>query len=378
MAKPRRIIRLLLILFLVTTTPLLLSAQSGSVEEQRRRVNQYKQDLEIAKREVANLKKEKSSASRRIEALYDQLRTRNRYIEEIEAERQLVIKEINAADFALDSLGGELNINREVYAEVVRTAYRNYRQNNNINYLFSSSDLSDATRRMADLQHIADERKALAETIVGQTEEYNKQRDILDVRRRELDSITSVLEDEQAALRADRAEAQREYNNLSSKEKSAVKRQREQQQRLDKAVEELSRLTRGNTVGASFSASTKSLNLPVNNGALSKSSGSTATITGSRGSAVRSIYEGLVMRVDRNDITNHYSVFIAYGEYLSVYTNVSNVTVKAGDKVKQDQQIGTIGHGVDHNGKEYSYIQFAIHDTRKGKQLSVTDFFKKK
>ena len=84
------------------------------------------------------------------------------------------------------------------------------------------------------------------------------------------------------------------------------------------------------------------------------------------------------MRVDRNDITNHYSVFIAYGEYLSVYTNVSNVTVKAGDKVKQDQQIGTIGHGVDHNGKEYSYIQFAIHDTRKGKQLSVTDFFKKK
>ena len=84
------------------------------------------------------------------------------------------------------------------------------------------------------------------------------------------------------------------------------------------------------------------------------------------------------MRVDKNDITNHYAVFIAYGEYLSVYTNVSNVTVKAGEKVKRDQQIGTIGLGVDHNGKQYAYVQFAIHDTRAGRAISVAEFFKKK
>ena len=378
MARTSLLLRLLLITLLATTTPLFSSAQSNNVDEQRRRVNQYKRDLESAKKEVDNLKKEKSSASRRLSALEGQMRSRSNYIAEIERERQIVIEEIGLADACIDSLGGELQNNRDIYAEVVRTAYRNHQQNNNLIYLFSSSNLSDATRRMAELQHIASERKALADTILIQTEEYNKQRAILDIRRHELDSITRALAVEQAALKVDKLEAEREYNKLSSKEKAAVKRQREQQKRLDKAVEELSRLTRGNTVGSSFSSSTKSLNLPVNNGAISKSSGSTATITGSRGSAVRSIYEGLVMGVERNDITNHYSVFIAYGEYLSVYTNVSNVTVKPGEKVSKDQQIGTIGHGVDHNGKEYSYIQFAIHDTRKGRQLSVTEFFKKK
>ena len=378
MARTSLLLRLLLITLLATTTPLFSSAQSKNVDEQRRRVNQYKRDLESAKKEVDNLKKEKSSASRRLSALEGQMRSRSNYIAEIERERQIVIEEIELADACIDSLGGELQNNRDIYAEVVRTAYRNHQQNNNLTYLFSSSNLSDATRRMAELQHIASERKALADTILIQTEEYNKQRAILDIRRHELDSITRALAVEQAALKVDKLEAEREYNKLSSKEKAAVKRQREQQKRLDKAVEELSRLTRGNTVGSSFSSSTKSLNLPVNNGAISKSSGSTATITGSRGSAVRSIYEGLVMGVERNDITNHYSVFIAYGEYLSVYTNVSNVTVKPGEKVSKDQQIGTIGHGVDHNGKEYSYIQFAIHDTRKGRQLSVTEFFKKK
>ena len=378
MVRPSLLLRLLLITILAISIPYFSSAQSKNVDEQRRRVNQYKRDLESAKKEVDKLKKEKSSASRRLSALDDQMRSRSKYIAEIERERQIVIDEISLADASIDSLGGELQNNREIYAEVVRTAYRNHQQNNSLTYIFSSSNLSDATRRLTELQHIASERKALADTILCQTEEYNKQRAILDIRRHELDSITRALALEQAALKADKKEAEREYNKLSSKEKDAVKRQREQQKRLDKAVEELSRLTRGNTVGSSFSSSTKSLNLPVNNGAISKSSGSTATITGSRGSAVRSIYEGLVMGVEHNDITNHYSVFIAYGEYLSVYTNVSNVTVKPGEKVSKDQQIGTIGHGVDHNGKEYSYIQFAIHDTRKGRQLSVTEFFKKK
>ena len=53
-----------LILILLTTTPLTVSAQKSNkaVDEQRRRVEQYKKSLDNAKSEVSKLKKEKSSA----------------------------------------------------------------------------------------------------------------------------------------------------------------------------------------------------------------------------------------------------------------------------------------------------------------------------
>lgn len=370
---------LLTIVVVIVSLPHFAVAQSNTkIEEQRRRVEQYKKDLESSKKEVESLKKEKSTASQRISALDKQVRSRSKYIAEVERELSLVEEDISDISSLIDSLGKELDFNREVYAEAVRTAYRNYRQNNNSNYLFSASSLTDAARRMAQIQHVADSRRILADTIESQTVVFNKEREELDIRRHELDSVTRILEAERKALKSDRNEAQRSYNSLSKKEKKAITRQREQQKRLDQAVAELSKLTRGNKVGGSFSAKTSNLNLPVAGGSIAKSSGATATITGAKGAAVRSIYEGLVMRVDKNESTNHYAVFIAYGEYLSVYTNVSNVTVKAGDKVKRDQQIGTTGLGVDHNGNQYAYVQFAIHDTRAGRQLSVLEFFKKR
>lgn len=363
---------------MLLTTPFMLSAQSNKIEAQRKRVEQFKKDVENTKKEVANLKKEKSSASERISALDRQVRTRNNYIREVERELRLVEEDIAETKATIDSLGSELNHNREVYAEAVRTAYRNYRQSNSNNYLFSASSLTDAAHRMARIQHIADSRRVLADTIELQSAAYDLKHAELDKRRRELDSVTHALEKERKALQNDREEAQRSYNQLSKKEKKAITRQREQQKQLDNAVAELSKLTRGNKVGSGFSTKTANLNLPVVGGEIAKSSGATATITGAKGAEVRSIYEGLVMRVEKNSSTSHYAVFIAYGEYLSVYTNVSGVTVKAGDKVTRDQKIGSVGLGVDHTGKQYAYVQFAIHDTRAGRQISVIDFFKKK
>jgi septal ring factor EnvC (AmiA/AmiB activator) len=376
--RANRLHSIVIAALLLLALPLAGSAQSNKIEEQRKRVEQYKKEVESAKKEVESLKKQKSSASERIAALDRQVSSRSKYIREVERELNLVKDDIAETKALVDSLGRELEHNRKVYGEAVRTAYRNYRQSNSNNYLFSATSLKDAARRMARIQHIADSRRTLADTIEQQSDLYGRQHAELSKRHRELDSVTRVLQAERKELQSDRDEAQRSYNQLSKKEKKAITRQREQQKRLDNAVAELSKLTKGNKVGGDFSSKTSNLNLPVVGGSIAKSSGGTATITGTKGAEVRSIYEGLVMRVDRNESTNHYAVFIAYGEYLSVYTNISSVTVKAGDKVKRDQKIGTVGLGVDHTGKQYGYVQFAIHDTRAGRQISVTEFFKKK
>jgi septal ring factor EnvC (AmiA/AmiB activator) len=371
-----RLLRLLLVVAFATT-PLLLSAQSTKkVEEQRQKVEQYRKDLERAKSEVSKLKKEKSSASERVKALNRQMNLRNNYIAETEREKDLVKEDIAMVDHLADSLQQALDRNRTIYGEAVRAAYRSYRQNTATNYLFSSEGISDASRRMAQVQHLADSRKALAEEIARQEEELGIERERLATRRHELDSITMSLEKERASLAEDKKEAQRTYNNLSSAERKALNNQQQQQKRLNSAIAELRKLTEGNTAGSSFSDKTKALNLPVVGGSVSKAQGNMATITGKRGSDVRSIYEGKVIRISK-DNTNHSMVFIAHGQYISVYTHLGSVSVKENQTVKRDQKIGTIGIGIDHTGKESAYMQFMINHADSNKRMSVMDCFKK-
>ena len=58
------------------------------------------------------------------------------------------------------------------------------------------------------------------------------------------------------------------------------------------------------------------------------------------GAAVRSIFDGTVVNVIFNPSFQK-GVIIKHGEYYSVYTNLSDVTVKAGDKITTKQRIGT-------------------------------------
>lgn len=373
-----RVIKLLLIT-LLATTPLSASAQKSgkSVEDQRKRVEQYKKSLDNAKKQVNNLKKEKSSAHEQVKALEKQVKMRLEYISEVEAEHRLVEEEIAATEHIIDSLDATLAHNREIYGETVRVAYRNYKQNNSLYYLFSSRNITEAARRMAEMQHIADSRRALADTISVQSTRLEEQRAVLTVRSNELDSVTKALDKERRELEDDRVAAQRSYNKLSKREQDAINEQRKQEKLHENAVAELQKLIKNNTVGSSFSKSTRGLNLPVEGGTLTEE-GYGATITGKAGDSVRTMHEGKVEEIVRMDRTNHYTVYLSYGAHLVTFTNLSSVCVKKGDVLKKDQKIGTIGRGINAKGQEYHYIRIAVYERNSQKQLFVSNFFKKK
>lgn len=373
-----KLIRLLTII-LLATTPLSASAQKNTktVDDQRKRVEQYKKSLDKAKREVNTLKKEKSSAHEQVKALEKQVRMRKEYISEVEQEHALVEADIATAERGIDSLDTVLAHNREIYAEAVRIAYRNHKQNNSRYYLFSSQNITDAARRMAEMQHIADSRKALADSIAVQSARLAEQRATLALRSNELDSVSQALDRERRELEDDRVAAQRSYNSLSKREKEAINEQRKQEKLHNSAVAELQKLIKNNTVGASFSKSTRGLNLPVVGGTLSEE-GYGATITGKAGDDVRTMHEGRVEDIVRMSRTNHYTIYLSYGAHLVTFTNLSSVCVKKGDILKKDQKIGTIGRGINSRGAEYYYIRLAVYERNSQRQLFVSDFFKKK
>lgn len=351
-------------------------AQTTTVAEQKKRVEQYKRDLEKTKKEVNELKRQKGSATKQVDKLTEQMNLRTSYIAETERKQDLLNIEVNKLNAQIDSLVKALDHNKKIYAEVVRVAYRNYSQNNETTYLFSSTDISDAAHRMANVRHIATQRAELAEKIKKQGQRLVSMRKDLKVRRLELDSIGRSLEAEKRDLERDRDEAKRNFEKLSEQEKKAISEQKRQQKLLETATKELRKLTEGNKVGKGFSSSTKALNLPVEGGKTEKIQTNMVKITGSKGNAVRSIYEGKVIRI-LTDNTNHSTVMVAHGHYVSVYSHLSQIRVKEGDVVKRNQQIGTIGIGVDHKGTMSAYMQFMIINTQSSTPMNVMDCFKK-
>lgn len=363
------------VLLLALAAPGVQAQSKSAVEKQRAKVERYKHDLEQCKRRMKEIAASKSSASRQIEQLRTQMNLRNDLIHETEEEMRLLQQQIASSDSVATVLGAEVARNRAIYAEMVREAWRNYRQNNYNTYLFASQGVSDAARRMANIKHITDMRTQKASEIAAQEQVLAEHRAELSRRKHELDSVGASLAAERNALRVDISDVRGRLSRLSANEKKTLSEQTTYQQRLDAAAEELRRLTKGNTEGSSFSDKTSNLNLPVEGGSVIRYKNNVAYVKGKRGAKVISIYDGKVVKIDR-DHTNRFSVFVAHGGYISTYVHLGGVCVAEGDKIKKNQQIGTIGIGLDDEGRESVYMNFALYNPS-GKKLNAANCFKK-
>ena len=92
---------------------------------------------------------------------------------------------------------------------------------------------------------------------------------------------------------------------------------------------------------------------------------------------VVSIYEGKVVEIKRNRITDKFDVFIAHGEYITSYANMGTVSVEKGQKVAKNQHIGTVGASVDVMTMSTEYkLVFGIYPPEPSQKLLAENCFK--
>lgn len=241
-----------------------------------------------------------------------------------------------------------------------------------------TSDFNQVARRITNLREVAAMRERQMEQIVTLSEQVSVERTRLTGQQRALDSVKRSLTTQRTRLQKDSQAARANIKQLSKKEKAALQQKIAREQRLDVAIDELRKLTRGNKEGNTFTAKTSNLRLPVVGGGVKRYKGNMAEIAGPKGAQVISIYEGKVVEVKRNRITNKYDVYIAHGEYISSYANLNSVTVGKDDKVARNQQIGTIGSGVDVMTMQPEYkMVFGIYGPSPKVQMRASDCFKK-
>ena len=368
------------VLALLCVTVHAQSDTERKIAEQRRIIAELENNIAAGEREVNNLQKDRKSAQIRADKLSRQIVAREQKLQASERQAQLLRNEMEEADSAMHSLASELERNRQSYGSMVRAAYRNYRHNNFLTYIFASTDFEDAARRISLLRSVSDLRRTKLHEIEELERQMADKRSKLEQSNSELESVMNDLAAQRKKLENDRSEARNTVKQLSAKEKSTLKTIRQQEAKLDIAMEELRRLTKGNTVGDSFSEKSTNLRLPVEGGRMLKKSGldaNMAEITGPKGARVISIYDGKVIKVIRNRIDGRYTVILAHGEYISTYANLSSVSVQQDQSVRRNQQLGVIGMSVDENLSSYPSLIFGIYAPSPAVKLRATDFFRK-
>ena len=374
---------LTLLMALLAALPLFAVAQSAEekarIAEQRRLVEQLEKEVEASEKALSAIKKDKSTAQQRVKSITRQINSRNQLLTRTEREIGSIERNITLNDSLIAQTDRQIIMERERYAEMVREAHRNYKQNNYITYLLASKSFTDAARRIANIRAMATLRAERLHRIDSLAVALNTQQEELTQRRHALDSVRGKAEAQRKKLQGDVRSAEQAMKQLTSREQKALREQMENEERLDAAIDALRRLTKGNTEGASFSRSTSNLNLPVVGGRVKEYKGNMAVVTGAKGAAVRSIYDGKVVEVRRNRISGKYDVFVAHGEYITSYAGLDNVTVAKDAKVAKNGTIGTIGASVNLTSMQPEYrIVFGIYSPNPKETMRAADCFNKK
>ena len=365
------------LLLLVATLPV-TAQEDRRVEEQKKAIAALEKKIAAEEAAIGKLQKSRKTTEERARRLARQIEQRNQLLTATEREASRVEKEVARSSHMADSLAQALEHNRQQYNELAREAYRNYRQQNYISYILSSRDFSDVARRLTMMREMASLRERKLRDIQTLQQAVTEQKQQLETRQRELDSVSQKVAGQKKRLQRDATAAKQEIRSMNTKEKQALARKMEQEEQLSVAISELRKLTKGNKEGASFSARTSNLNLPVVGGRVKRYKGNMAEITGAKGASVRSIYEGKVVDVKRNRITAKYEVFVAHGEYITSYTNLGSISVEKGQKVAKNQPLGSVGAAVNVTTMETEYkIVFGIYSPNPKETMSAANCFKK-
>ncbi len=371
----KRLYILTLMLF-VLLSPVV--AQTSKIEQQKKVIANLERSIAREERQLAQLKKSKASAEKQVRSLTKQIERRNALIRETSRQIKQLTIEVRNSERRLKELGGQLTTLEQNARELVRAAYRNYRFHNHLTFLFSARSAAEIARRIAMLRVATEYRVAEMRRVAAVRKDVQVERAKLAKRKDELSATKRRLDNQRKKLRADMSSAKRAISSMSSKQQSVMRSKMEHEDKLNAAIKQLRKLTKGNKAGASFSNMTKNLHLPVVGGRVKRYKGNMAEITGKEGAAVISIYEGKVVDVKRNKVNNKYDVYIAHGEYITSYANLSAVSVAKGAIVRRDQRIGTIGSAVNISTMELEYkIVFGIYAPSPEIKMSAANCFKK-
>lgn len=356
---------------------------ADSVKELQNKQRKLQEEIEQTNKMLNQTKKDENATLNKLQLIGQNIKNQKKLIRTLDNEITALNIEMKKLNLTRDSLQKVLNTYKEDYAQMIRQSHYARMQQSPLLFLLSSNSFQQLARRARYLQEFAQFRKEQVIRIEYTQMEIDMQNDLLQTNKNDKQSALSNRKKEQANLQRDERKQQTMLNQLKTKEKDLSKQLKQQQKKVAELNKKIDDMIRQQAEKASKTSLTKEQQLlaggfeankgrlpwPVEKGMISGHFGkqqhpvySQVTIDNKgiylqtvAGAKARAVYKGEVTSCFM--VANTYAVIIQHGNYRTVYSNLSKLNVKQGDKVDTKQTIGTIFTDPEQDQKTELYFQ---------------------
>ena len=377
---------------------------SAAVKKLERQRKEALADIEQTNKLLQETSKSAKNSLNRLNLLSKQIQSRKQVIGLLNQELDAIEKDILGLQADIRLLKSQLGQKQANYGKSMRGMYKRRSAQDKLLFILSAENFGQSLRRMRYLREYAGWQKHQAEEIIAKQQEITAKQRAMEKTRAEKRALLDVRQTESKKLQTEEAAQQAEAKELNKKQsslKAELKKKQRQAEALNRQIEkqiaeEIARAEaaakaarekaakgkkqEGNAANGSKEervaatrggyAMTKaerqlSDNFGNNRGRLPypvtgrhtvvatfgeqqhaqlkyvRTSNSGIDIQSDPGADARAVFNGVVTRVFVIPGYNN-SVIVRHGNYLTVYSNLSQVYVKAGDSVATRQSIGKI------------------------------------
>lgn len=344
-----------------------LEAQDIKVHEQRKA--QLEKDIELIDRQLSENESRSRSMLSRLTLLRTQISNRNALISESNRLIRKYADEIYLSQLQINRLDARIDTLTVHFGKLVRSAYRNRDAKVWYMYILASDNLGQAFRRYSYFKNLSSEMKRQAEDISRAKEELEERKAELQALKADAEKVKAGREKELASLQAEKEGSEKVVAQLKrnrSRYEKELAAKRKEINALNRKIEKLIAEAMGTegkskeaeidyALDAEFSKNKGKLpwpvdgvivdrfgqhyhpvftrvKLPFNNG---------ISIAVAKGARVKAVFDGVVKQIVVMPGYNQ-CVLVQHGNWFSFYCKLQNTTVKAGDKVKTGQTIGSV------------------------------------
>ncbi|MCK9205134.1 MAG: peptidoglycan DD-metalloendopeptidase family protein [Bacteroidales bacterium] len=386
-----RITLLLGVLILFSYAPC-FAQSTTSREKLQKTKRQLEEEIRYTNELLETAQKNKQTSLNKLQILAKKIRSREALINTINAELGEVQMKISVENVQIDRMSRQLQAMKLEYARMIYQAYHIMNGRNKLMFLFSAKDFNQAYQRLKYYQQYASWRRRQAERILSTQYAINSQRrELENVKNQKLTLIQEQQLEKQKLDRekTDKAKAVKEFTSREKQLANTLKTKQQAAQRLEYEIEKLiadeikasegrskkrdakdARTTSTGKTGnrsalemtprelelsTSFGNNRGRLPWPCERGIITSSFGehphpvleyvkvknNGIDIMTERGALVKAVFGGKVSWVKSFPNLNKV-VIIRHGEYLTVYSNLDDVSVRDGQEITAKQTIGRV------------------------------------
>jgi len=343
---------------------------------------------------ILNTEKNKKASYNKVLLINSKINNRKEIISTIEKEVQYLNNSISTHQNLIELLEMDLDSLKKDYAKIIYYSYLSRNNNNRLMFILAAENFNVAFKRIKYYQQYTKYRKEQANSIIESKLKLQQEIAQLEQLIIEKRNLLNDKRNESVKLLTEKEEKNKEVKLLAGKEKDLRNKLKEQynlssrlQKEIQRIIEEEARkaaelLKKKNTgkfqltpdemiIADIFAKNQSNLPWPTARGTITgvfgeqphpflsgvKIRNDGIDISTNEGAKVRSVYEGTVSRVFVIPGA-HKTVIIRHGNYLTVYSNLREVYVNQGDKVKTKQDIGIVYTENDNDHK--TVLQFQI------------------